>query len=472
MKKIILIALLPITIVMAGSFVMTEGNPLTKIEEDNPPAPSPTELSTAGCTDSYSTTINVNSASALTSAVANANVSTRIIVANGTYASNISLNGNSASVCIKSETKNGAKIQSQLLISSDNITVSGFMFNGSAGQLFTTGEYTRITNNTWNDSQANYWLISRGSIGTEIDHNTFKNKTNNTSIVQGMVIELRTYIKNMNGTITKKSNAKIHHNYFKNIYKGSDSNGFESIFAGTYVNESDDRSINRKSYIAESGFVAQKNEGILIAYNYFDNASGEGELISMKSDGITVEYNTINKSYGAITARISNGSVIRNNYILGGNYKDVNGVDVSNRSGGITVMHKNNEVYNNYIENLSDVNSAAILVHGEGETSSTIIVAADNHNIYNNYIDNCPVGIRYGKAVEGETRPAQDGSFKDNYVLNTTIPIRYYAYSQTKIETTYNNEITGNITTGTHSWDMSNQLTDNDVANGTIGAGI
>ncbi len=442
LKKIFLLTTLQVTILMAGSFVMTKGNPiLIKSDDDT------RHTTAAGCQGTYNNTVAVNSISALENAVTNANTSTKIVMANGTYTSSMILSGNSAPVCIQASTQNQAQMQNKITLSGNNITIDGFLLNGSNGRVYNTGTDNRVTKCTWDDSDAAYWIESLGdAFRFEIDSNTFKNKTNNPNISRGTLLRLETYT-----TETTPSAYHIHHNYFYNILRGSGAHGWETIQLRNNHTATDWSGPSEHGYSGPLG----DNQNIIIEYNLFEEANGESELISVKTHGVTINNNTFKNSYGGILLRQGHNTHVHNNYIIG---------NAGSGSGGIQFYGSNQHIHHNYIEKVTMQYASAIEALNGGDNGEEYLWPALNHNVHDNYITDCDYGMQYGRNVPGPDI-APSGSFINNTVVGISSSKAIYINSGAPMMDDVT--ISPNTTTNTPpGWDMSGVLSKDDVGAG------
>lgn len=461
MKKIILTIGLLTTLVFGGAFVMKKGEPLIKKSFDNEKPlilsqPNKESIS-RGCTKTYKKIIYADTESEIEQAVSNASISTKIIVEEGIYKSNMTLNGNSAHICIESKKHLAAKIQSEVKIDGNNITISGFMFNGKNGYIYVgkKGGSTRITNNMWNDSKAKNWIKSMSGYKTTVDFNTFKNKLNNSSIDRGIALVLRSY-----SNIQTPSQHNIHHNYFKNFSKGQNTNIYETIQVSTYK----ENTVLGLDYKEHAPYTLGPNDNIKIEYNLLEDTNGEAENISIKSKGVHILHNTFRNCKGTLSLRSGSNSVVANNYFFG----RITGTNKSD--GGIIIHGDNHEIHHNYIKNMVNKYAAIEPLNG-GESQFGWWKPSTNHNIHNNYITDSKWGIRYGRTMptyRGSTSGNTSGKLKNNIFIRTETGI-YYSnkFVPNEVSISENKESISDTL-----WDMSGVLTVDDVKSGKIGAGL
>jgi len=273
-------------------------------------------------------TYQVKSTNELHSAIQNARAGDIIEVTDGLYNNEIFLKADAISsnpIIVRAKTIGGVIITKKMNLQGSWITVAGFNFTGTTGSINinTKSIGMRITRSRFIDSMANNWIVSgnthtAGATLIEIDHNEFLNKTNNTT-GKGDRVVVKIWVNNLN------ERHYIHHNYFKNIPRGNDSNGFEIIQLITKGNPS---------------IIPNGSTNILIENNLFDNAAGESEIISIKNNGTIIRKNTFTNCLGyGIVLRHGKGSLVENNIF-------------SNSSGGIRVNDINHIIKNNYFKSL------------------------------------------------------------------------------------------------------------------------
>jgi poly(beta-D-mannuronate) lyase len=167
-----------------------------------------------------------------------------------------------------------------------HVVIEGFHFNGSTLDVPPSAQAVRITRNTYSGGGSGN-VLSISADDTEVDHNTFRNKT-----TQGVYLQ----ITGPGSGIAKRT--RVHHNYFYN-HQFSGGNGGESIRLG-YSHKQ-----HQQAYA-------------VIENNLFERADGDNEAISVKSSDNVVRHNTLRNSRGEITLRHGWRNRVDGNYIIGG----------------------------------------------------------------------------------------------------------------------------------------------------------
>jgi poly(beta-D-mannuronate) lyase len=169
-----------------------------------------------------------------------------------------------------------------------HVIVTGFVFTTNKGLSVPAGAAAnRITRNVFQGNLGNSDL-SVAANDTEVDHNTFQNRT-----AAGVYLQVVGP-----GAHDMAKRVHVHHNYFFNHqFKGT--NGGESIRFG----------LSSRQHGVANG---------LIEKNLFEKANGDSEGISIKSSNNVVRYNTILNSNGTISLRHGSNTVVEGNLLLGG----------------------------------------------------------------------------------------------------------------------------------------------------------
>jgi hypothetical protein len=169
-----------------------------------------------------------------------------------------------------------------------NVVVEGFVFNGIPGLEVPLGaEAVRITRNTFSATPFGY-AVTVWADNTEVDHNTFQNKT-----TEGVYLQVEGP-----GEHGMARNVHVHHNFFFN-HRFSGANNGESIrFGRSWRQHGDARG--------------------LIEYNLFERADGDSEALAIKSSNNVVRYNTLLNTRGTISLRHGWGTRVEGNYVIGG----------------------------------------------------------------------------------------------------------------------------------------------------------
>ena len=106
-----------------------------------------------------------------------------------------------------------------------------------------------------------------------------------------------------------------------------------------------------------TGKVSHQRFDMRVLKNYFEDASGEAEIISIKSHGNIISGNMFVESKGAVTFRQGDDNLVSRNIFLG------NGVKAT---GGVRLTSFNNRVKDNYFEGLVGENGRSALTFMNG----------------------------------------------------------------------------------------------------------
>ena len=171
-----------------------------------------------------------------------------------------------------------------------------------------------------------YWIGLYGR-NNRVDHVHLQGKLNS-GVTLAVVL---------NSAESQQNNHRIDHNYF-GPRPPLGSNGGETIRIGTSQ-------------------YSLTNSNTVVEDNYFEGASGEGEIVSNKSGGNIYRRNVFVRSQGALVLRHGNGNLVEDNVFLGG------GVP---HTGGVRVINADQTVRNNYFQGLggSDFTSALVMMNG------------------------------------------------------------------------------------------------------------
>ena len=440
---------------MAGSFIMTEGNPiLIKSDDDT------RHTTAAGCQGTYNNTVVVNSISALGNAVANANTSTKIVLANGTYTSGMTLNGNTAPVCIEAENKKQTVLKGNIEIRGSHIVMSKFLITGSSAKVNIYGDDCRLTLNTFDNPSKSYFIRALGTAHRfKLDHNTIKNFHHVSGDPLDILIWLHTYADD-----NTPAGHQIEYNYFENLTSDT-INGFATI--QTRLRRSATQLVGMGEHPSaygeddngwNYGRDVVKKDNITLKHNYFKNCN---DPLSCKTNGMDIAYNTIRDCSGSVMMREGKFNNTHNNYFFGGG-----------KSSGISIYDRNHKVEYNYFENMRRY---AMEVHNGGvaHVDNDIYAASLNTEIHHNYVKDTEWAIIFGRKMDNNnnTDIAPSGSFTDNTFVNiidTPIHLSEEPHME-NFTTSPNSEYN---TANDPSWDMSGVITDADVTNGIVGSGI
>lgn len=245
---------------------------------------------------------------------------------------------------------------STLVIDGSYVEVSGLFFHGPTSMsrnhvvLFSpTSTYCRFTNSaikdynpidssTWETRNTKY--VSIYGAHNRVDHCYFENKANIGSL---MTVFLQNDLV---------ANHQIDHNHFyKRISLLNES--------GASLNAQDIITIGNSS-------TSSMNASCIVEYNLFEECSGEVETISNKSCANVYRYNVFYKNSGTLTLRHGHDCSVYGNFFLGERVKN---------SGGVRIIGRNHNVYNNYFKDLT----------GTGYSTAICIINGDEGSILGGY---------------------------------------------------------------------------------------
>lgn len=197
----------------------------------------------------------------------------------------------------------------------------------------------------------------------------------------------------------------IHHNYFADRTPVGDFNA---------LNDQDAIRIGNSSTSMSDSYTEVYN-------NYFNNWSGEIEIISNKS-GFNKYYNNTFRNYqGSLTLRHGNDNEVFGNYFFANN---------NNTTAGIRVIGENQLVYNNYIEginsykeggSLSGATGGINITNGRVNSALNGYFQVKNSKIVNNTFVNCDYAIRIGTKVSSDLSLAPENLIiANNIMLNSS----------------------------------------------------
>lgn len=416
----------------------------------------------------YSQTVNNNSE--LQNAIASASAGTTITLANGIWNNtiiNINKTGTQTNpITIKAETPGAVFFEgnSRVSMGGSYIIFEGVVFQNPSN-LQTSGSsiepiielrdssnnecdnctITNIKIDSYNGTSAQEtstfkWIIIYGQYN-EISFCSFLGKNGVGSIIND----------NRNATSTEFAEpdfTKIHHNYF------ADRSPVNNEING--LNNQDAIRIGNSS-------TSLHPSNTEVYDNFFNNWSGEVEIISNKSGANKYYNNTFRNYQGTLTLRHGDNCAVYNNYFFANN---------NPFSGGIRVIGEGHTVYNNYIEGVNSdkpdgANSNATgginVSNGRVNTALNGYYQVRNTTIVNNTFVNCNYALRVGTKVKSDLSLAPENLvIANNIMLNSsdqalqeiTAPIGTSSYE-------------GNITQN-GSWDLTNGVDGNQ----TVSSGL
>lgn len=398
-----------------------------------------------GLSPAYAATINVNSISALNSAIANASAGDVIILADGTYSNQGLINFDARSInpaptsdlpiTVRTQTPGGVVItggNSGLSMRGSHLIFTGFHFRDitADGVLveLVAAHYCRLTNCYFErvnktggvievrglNSSASTFIGS--STYNRIDHCTFDN--NRRVQIENFIVNHPRYVSPDLGNIYNTYD----HLHFKNHVEASQEEAFQ---------------IGRGSdgYAVEFATDAYTT----VEYNLFENYHGDNELISNKSSSNTFRHNVVLNCMGALQIRGGDDCIIDANFF----YED--GSSNEQYYKGILAQGTGHRITNNYIE--GNVSALGIR-YGNNSTrpnAANIIVANNTiRNTNRGYIfvtgdPVAPVNISYinnvgessvyispmfgrGYGGTGHTWTGNRGYVTSGSLLHTSIP--------------------------------------------------
>jgi hypothetical protein len=266
--------------------------------------------------------VRVSSASTLQAAIDSARPGQRVELASGAYGESITVNKSGITLAAADMGRTVLTGNSTIRLGAvHGVTIEGFVFENNDGLTVPPeATATRVTRNTYSGNKSGASL-SVGGNDTQVDHNTFQNRTN-----EGVYLQ----ITGPGSDIAK--NSWIHHNYFYNHqFKGA--NGGESIRLGYSHKQS-------------------KSANAIVEHNLFEKADGDSEAISIKSSDNVVRYNTIRDSKGFLVLRHGNRTLVDGNVLF---------------QSGIRFHGNDHKIINNYVENTRD----RAMVFGSGKEADS-----------------------------------------------------------------------------------------------------
>lgn len=178
------------------------------------------------------------------------------------------------------------------------------------------------------DTDLDYKWVSVYGTKNRIDHNYFKGKTN-----QGTMLVVW-----LNG---EPAEHRIDHNYF-GPRPDRKKNGAETIRIGT----SDWWRTNSRTIVED---------------NYFYECDGEVEIISNKSCENIYRRNTFVECAGTLTLRHGDRASVYGNFFFGNGKRN---------TGGVRIIGEDHKVYNNYFQDLTGDDAYSALPFMQGVTNS------------------------------------------------------------------------------------------------------
>ncbi len=286
--------------------------------------------------------------------------------------------------------------RSRLSMSGQHLDVSGLVFrDGYAPQDEVIA--FRIGNRVANDSRVSYTVIDGYNRPREdvtgndswvalfgrrnrFDHNHIVGKT-----TPGVTLAVR-----IETEADRPNHHRIDHNYF-GPRPPLGANGGETIRIGTSHNSLFD-------------------SATLIEANYFEECSGEVEIISVKSGANIIRGNLFHRSQGSVTLRHGNGNLVEDNVFMGGG---------QDNTGGVRVINSRQIVRNNLFIDLTGTGFTSALAVMNGVPDSPLnryhqVRDAEIHN--NTFVNVAHLAFGVGADAERSLPPADSG-FRNNLIV-------------------------------------------------------
>ena len=404
----------------------------------------------------------------LQTAISNATAGTIIELADGTWTDvQISINVNATVLqpCIIKAQNSGSVFfegRSNVSIGGSYIIFEGVVFQNAFGLISNNDkiepiiEFRDTSNNdcqncivrnvkidayngtTSQEEDVFKWIIIYGEYN-EVSYCSFIGKNGVGSII------------NDNHNNSTPDYSKIHHNYFADrVPVNNDVNG---------LNDQDAIRIGVSTTSLSDSFTE-------VYDNFFNNWSGEVEIISNKSGSNKYYNNTFRDYQGTLTLRHGNNVEVFGNYFFGNN---------NSFSGGVRVIGEDHKIYNNYFEGLryrkpngsgSSTTGALNVMNGLVNSPLNGYYQVKNAQIVNNTLVDCDLGIRIGTSLSGATLAPENLIVANNIMLDSDINAFEILTTPTG---TSSNE--GNITQN-GSWDLTNGVNSNQtIASGLLTSG-
>ena len=417
----------------------------------------------ASCNLAHGQLVSTNSE--LNIAISNASAGTTIILADQIWTDvqiNINKNGTSDNpIIIKAQTPGNVFFEgrSNISLGGSYIIFEGVIFQNASG-LITSGdklepiiEFRDTSNNdcvnchvrnikidSYNGSTSQEtlkfkWIIIYGEYN-EVSYSSFIGKNGVGSII------------NDNHNNSTPDYSKIHHNYFADrVPVNNDVNG-----------------LNDQDAIRIGVSTTSLSDSFTVVYdNFFNNWSGEVEIISNKSGSNKYYNNTFRDYQVTLTLRHGNNTEVFGNYFFGDN---------NAFSGGVRVIGEDHKVYNNYFEGLryrkpsgavSNTTGALNITNGKPGSALNEYYQVKNVKIINNTLVDCDLGIRVGTVQNSSTTLAPENIIiANNIMLDSSISALQETTTPTGTST-YEGNITQN-----GSWDLIN----GENSNQTVASGL
>ena len=347
------------------------------------------------------------------SAIASAGPGDAITLANGTYSDFVFSTTKSGAagnpILIRAESVGGVVLNGavEARFDGDYIRFHGFKFSGTMGDsgeeaivgcygdsiLVERLEFDQFLMDSALDPANNRITFIHCRTNTEVRYCRFDGKNN---------LGAHVYV---HGSDSHDMGCYIHHNYFsRDAFSG---NGGESLQFGPGV----------------ATVPSNNNEA---AYNIFEDADGENEVVSVKGSNNHIHHNVMKDSSGAFTLR----------YVCDDNVVEYNVVIASH---GVRLFGKRNIIRYNHFESCTHYRGAINVGMGDGATYDAPVDTV----LQNNTFIDADNGIGL-KDVSSHTVPSTNTAINDNYIHVITNAV-------SKDPTTNTHIASGNIIDGSYN---------------------
>ncbi|MDD7887512.1 chondroitinase-B domain-containing protein [Flavivirga sp. 57AJ16] len=298
-----------------------------------------------------------------------------------------------------------------------HLILEGFVFDCTGNNTMVKLEGSnniRITRNQFelHATASVKWVVVTGyyndytfqylSHHNRIDHNKFQNKT-----TEGNFITIDgTY--NEDHSVNQQSQYDlIDYNYFYNS-------------APRVVNGKEAIRVGNSQLSTTSGYTT-------VAYNLFEECDGDPEIVSVKSCDNIIRGNTFYRSYGTLTLRQGNRSLVEGNYFFGGGKANGN-LDLQTLyTGGVRAYGTDHIIINNYFEGLEGTlfDAPITLTQGDAidgvDTNYGLHFRGERITIaYNTLVNNTyGIEIGYAKSNGSYDKPLIDIILANNLVTGS-----------------------------------------------------
>lgn len=250
--------------------------------------------------------------------------------------------------------------------------------------------HCRLTNTAFLDfnppsrADSSYWVSLYG-ISNRVDHCLFQGKNDGSPTLTVWVEDA-------------PNHHRIDHNQFI-TRPPLGRNGGETIRVGDSKN-------------------SMRNSRTVVEHNYFEDCSGEGEIISNKSCENLYRHNTFFECRGALVLRHGNRCRVEANWFLG---NDRDG------TGGVRIIGEDHLIVNNYFDRLAgtDFESALPLVDGIPNSALNEYFQIKRATVAFNTFVNCRQTLTFGAGVgrRNRSQPPLDCLIANNLLVSPHGPL-------------------------------------------------